>query len=51
MNDMVRAAFPGEDGARRVGEWMESIVLGALAPEGEQFREADLRASGPASSD
>jgi hypothetical protein len=47
MRDLVRAAFPGEEGERRVRSWMESIVLGELAPVGEQFVEADLRADDP----
>jgi hypothetical protein len=47
MRDMVRQAFPGEDGEERVERWMRSIALGALAPEGEQFLEADLGAGGP----
>lgn len=44
MRDMVRKAFPGKDGEERVERWMKSIALGELAPEGEQFREADLGA-------
>lgn len=44
MRDMVRAAFPGEEGQRRVQRWMSSIVLGDLAPVGEVFVEADLKA-------
>ena len=42
MRDMVRAAFPGEEGERRVQQWMSSIVLGDMAPVGEDFIEADL---------
>ena len=44
MRDMVRAAFPGEDGQRRIERWMSSIVLGDRAPASEEFIEADLRA-------
>ncbi|HVS14288.1 MAG TPA: hypothetical protein VMV46_10205 [Thermoanaerobaculia bacterium] len=47
MRDMVRRAFPGKDGEERVERWMRSIALGELAPEGEQFSEADLDAEGP----
>lgn len=47
MRDMVRQAFPGEDGQERVRLWMSSIVLGDLRPEGEQFVEADLNAENP----
>jgi len=47
MRDMVRKAFPGRDGEERVERWMRSIVLGDLAPEGEQFLEADLDAESP----
>lgn len=47
MRDMVREAFPGDDGQARVRRWMSSIVLGDLAPVGEQFVEADLSAPEP----
>lgn len=47
MRDMVRAAFPGEEGQRRVQRWMSSIVLGEMAPVGEVFVEADLEAAKP----
>lgn len=47
MRDMVRAAFPGEEGQRRVQRWMSSIVLGDQAPVGEVFVEADLEAVRP----
>jgi pimeloyl-ACP methyl ester carboxylesterase len=44
MRDMVREAFPGDEGQERVRRWMESIVLAApFAPAGEEFVEADLR--------
>lgn len=49
MRDMVRAAFPGEDGQRRVQRWMGSLVLGDRAPIGEDFIEADLRTDAPPS--
>jgi len=44
MRDMVREAFPGDEGRERVRRWMESMVLEApFAPAGEDFVEADLR--------
>jgi hypothetical protein len=44
MRDMVREAFPGDEGQERVRRWMESMVLEApFAPAGEDFVEADLR--------
>ena len=44
MRDMVRDAFPGDEGQERVRRWMESTVLEApFAPAGEDFVEADLR--------
>jgi uncharacterized protein (TIGR02246 family) len=44
MRDMVREAFPGDEGQERVRRWMESMVLAApFAPAGEEFVEADLR--------
>jgi uncharacterized protein (TIGR02246 family) len=47
MRDMVREAFPGNEGRDRVRRWMESMVLEApFAPAGEDFVEADLRKSG-----
>ena len=43
MRDMVRAAFPGEDGVRRVQRWMATMVLEEpYRPVGETFTEADL---------
>lgn len=48
MRDMVREAFPGEDGEERVRRWMAAMVLDPLfAPYGETFTEADLRAGNP----
>jgi len=44
MRDMVREAFPGEEGQERVRRWMTTMVLEApFAPAGEDFVEADLR--------
>jgi hypothetical protein len=43
MRDLVREAFPGEDGARRVQRWMATMVLEEpYRPVGETFTEADL---------
>lgn len=47
MRDMVRAAFPGAEGQRRVERWMSSMVLGDRAPVGEDFVEADLSTERP----
>ena len=41
MRDMVREAFPGEDGVRRVQRWMSTMVLEEpYRPVGETFTEA-----------
>ena len=43
MRDMVREAFPGADGVRRVQRWMATMVLEEpYRPVGETFTEADL---------
>jgi ketosteroid isomerase-like protein len=43
MRDMVREAFPGEEGVRRVQRWMATMVLEEpYRPVGETFTEADL---------
>ena len=48
MRDMVRQAFPGDEGEERVRRWMTSMVLDqAFAPTGETFTEADLRTRNP----
>jgi hypothetical protein len=47
MRELVRAAFPGDDGRRRVQRWLSSMVLGDRAPIGEEFAEADLKAAPP----
>lgn len=44
MRDLVRSAFPGEEGERRVRRWMASMVLEApFTPAAENFVEADLK--------
>jgi hypothetical protein len=47
MRDMVRSAFPGDEGERRVARWMSSIQLGDVAPVGQDFVEANLQGNRP----
>lgn len=49
MRDLVRAAFPGEEGERRIARWMTSIVVEEpFQPVAENLVEAELKPDGDA---